>query len=448
MVLVPKLAINRTSATPVAYLANGSDPGLGHRAGSRPVSTIRPGPTGLFGVGYETGNAGARRLIQTTVPVGSYSVYTRTRFDLADSRSSAASISARTTTTASSPGSTVSRSTARPRCLPGPLDWNTNVNLHESSNGQIAQLQPAARRLLRRAGRPRRRARTCSPSACGTAAPHSSNDLVVVPRLSVDGASVDNCPNAYNPEQTRHRRRRRGRRLRSRRRQRPAGRRDRQLPSCPNPGQEDADDDDIGDVCDNCPAGIRTSSRMDLDSDGAGDACDPCPLDPGNDVDGDLVCGDADNCPVDAEQRPGGCPTATALGDACDNCPARCQPGPGRPRLRRPGRQLRHLPGRSRQRRRQRRPLRATWTTARSTPTPTRTTTTRTARATTATACPPDPERLEHAARHSRPAAGQGRVHPVELDRAASAATYDVAGGTLADLEHRRRSRGRGLPRG
>jgi hypothetical protein len=73
-------------------------------------------------------------------------------------------------------------------------------------------------------------------------------------------------------------------------------------PNDPNPGQQDADGDDQGDVCDpdddgdgvndetdNCPA-LANTSQDDLDEDGQGNACDP-------DVDGDGVANESDNCP-------------------------------------------------------------------------------------------------------------------------------------------------------
>ena len=75
--------------------------------------------------------------------------------------------------------------------------------------------------------------------------------------------------------------------------------------NCPmdyNPGQENIDEDELGDVCDpdmdgdglaneidNCPE-VFNPSTSDLDQDGLGDACDP-------DVDGDNITNEEDNCP-------------------------------------------------------------------------------------------------------------------------------------------------------
>lgn len=126
-------------------------------------------------------------------------------------------------------------------------------------------------------------------------------------------------------------------------------------PSTSNPAQEDADDDAIGDLCDNCPA-LPSCNQSDLDLDGLGDVCDP-------DEDDDGVFNAADNCAevpnasqsdidhdglgdaCDADRDDDGvqnatdnCPEATngsqtdsdsdRVGDACDNCGVAYNPQP------------------------------------------------------------------------------------------------------------------------
>ncbi len=69
--------------------------------------------------------------------------------------------------------------------------------------------------------------------------------------------------------------------------------------NCPddaNHNQEDADVDEVGDVCDNCPD-VANPNQEDNDEDKVGDICDNCPYDPENDIDEDTLCGDVDNCP-------------------------------------------------------------------------------------------------------------------------------------------------------
>jgi hypothetical protein len=107
--------------------------------------------------------------------------------------------------------------------------------------------------------------------------------------------------------------------------------------NCPNDangGQEDADGDGTGNVCDSTPNGDNdsdgidnlkdncpddaNSGQEDSDSDGAGDACDSTP---NGDNDGDTIDNLKDNCPDDANSGQEDSDSDGA-GDACDSTPS------------------------------------------------------------------------------------------------------------------------------
>ncbi len=90
--------------------------------------------------------------------------------------------------------------------------------------------------------------------------------------------------------------------------------------NCPaeyNPGQEDADFDDVGDLCDACPG---HDDNVDSDDDGTADGCDICP---GHsdlvDADTDGIPNGCDNCPLvsNAGQDDS---DSDSVGDSCDVC--------------------------------------------------------------------------------------------------------------------------------
>ncbi|XP_066303270.1 cartilage oligomeric matrix protein-like [Branchiostoma lanceolatum] len=79
-----------------------------------------------------------------------------------------------------------------------------------------------------------------------------------------------------------------------------------------NLDQTDTDGDGVGDDCDNCPMDIN-SDQQDTDSDGWGDTCD-------QDSDGDGLMDSQDNCPMQLNGNQADL-DGDGVGDACDNCP-------------------------------------------------------------------------------------------------------------------------------
>ncbi|KAL7026856.1 hypothetical protein ACKWTF_005201 [Chironomus riparius] len=79
-----------------------------------------------------------------------------------------------------------------------------------------------------------------------------------------------------------------------------------------NPNQSDVDGDKVGDRCDNCPQ-TANGDQLDVDGDGLGDSCDP-------DIDNDGILNENDNCPkiANRDQRDS---DMDKVGDVCDNCP-------------------------------------------------------------------------------------------------------------------------------
>lgn len=121
LVLVPRLAI-------------GLDPGMGWTA---EAFDDAPWADGTYGVGYESNPPGAENLLQTTVTPGVFSVFTRTRFNLAD----AAAVSQLLVSVDYDDGYVAwingMQVAISPEMPSGPLHATTSALTHESSNGPM-----------------------------------------------------------------------------------------------------------------------------------------------------------------------------------------------------------------------------------------------------------------------------------------------------------------------
>ncbi len=91
------------------------------------------------------------------------------------------------------------------------------------------------------------------------------------------------------------------------------------IPIPPTPIVPDTDKDGISDTNDNCPD-VANADQANADDDNEGDACDECPDDPANDYDGDGICAPDDNCGATANEDQADA-DSDGKGDACDDCP-------------------------------------------------------------------------------------------------------------------------------
>jgi hypothetical protein len=235
LVLVPRLSINR--APTMTYLANSTDPGLDLTWVEESFDDSS-WAGGIYGVGYDsaTGGVTADGLIETYVPEGTISVYTRARFDVRNVNVLQQVVIAADWDdgyVAWINGEEVYRS---PQMPDDPITWDSDPGAHESSNGDTPDLSMPINVSSYAIPAMHNGENVLAIGAWNTNG--GSTDLVLVPSLATTSLGVDNCPVDYNPN------------------------------------QEDQDQDGVGDVCDNCPT-VFNPAQNDADGDGVGNACDP-----------------------------------------------------------------------------------------------------------------------------------------------------------------------------
>lgn len=123
--------------TEMRFLANSSDPGIGIAWKFRDFNDVS-WPEGSYGVGYETQSGGAQNLLQTLVPPGTRSVFTRARFTLDDPGvviSLYLGVDYDDGYVAYVNGVEVARSSSMPAM--GDPAWNAVPTSRESSNGSV-----------------------------------------------------------------------------------------------------------------------------------------------------------------------------------------------------------------------------------------------------------------------------------------------------------------------
>ncbi|MFT5123627.1 MAG: hypothetical protein ACI9QL_001814 [Candidatus Omnitrophota bacterium] len=166
------------------YLANETDPAIG-LTWTAAVFDDSTWPTGLYGVGYETGTGGAASLVQTPVSSATFSVYTRAGFTITDTANVTNLLIGADYCdgyVAWINGVEVYRSPEMPAGAP---NWNTDSSSHESSNGAGPDYGVLVDITL--VGKPAltNGANVLSIGIWNRGAPTSS-DLVLLPRLSIN----------------------------------------------------------------------------------------------------------------------------------------------------------------------------------------------------------------------------------------------------------------------
>ena len=166
------------------YLANDSDPGIG----TSWTTEVFPGESvwnsGNYGIGYENGS-GAENLLQTTVSGSTLSIYTRATFNVTDPGAITSlflGVDYDDGYVAWINGSEVSRSTSMPV---GEPQWNTRPSSHESSNGVNPYYSPL-QDITSEALPVLHAGDNVLAIAAYNRSSTSSNDLVLVPQLSIN----------------------------------------------------------------------------------------------------------------------------------------------------------------------------------------------------------------------------------------------------------------------
>jgi len=176
---------------PMRYRANVLDPGLA-LSWTNPAFSDAAWAAGSYGVGYETAPPGANGLIDTVVPAGTWSVYTRSQFTIAD----VSTVSSLTFGADYDDGYVVWINGVEvyrsPEMPIGPPAWNTSAALHESSNGATPVYAPLHDITL--AGLPALHdgANLMAVGVWNNA--QSSSDLVLVPYLSINRSELTRGP--------------------------------------------------------------------------------------------------------------------------------------------------------------------------------------------------------------------------------------------------------------